>query len=195
MWLPNRDSSGIKPAITLEIYGEVFAGERTVEKSMIRSKFPPNEDRDGVAVLPPVPFGIGLVLGALVQFLWEPLAFFPVTWIGHVAGWPLVVASIILVIWARQTMARSGVSLNVYKPTNSIVVSGPYGFTRNPMYLSMTLLYFGISLIINAVWPVLFLPAVLAVVHYGVIAREERYLERKFGQEYQRYRSGVRRWL
>ncbi len=166
-----------------------------MEGLMPRSKFPPNEDRAGVAVVPPVPFVIGLPLGALIQFLWRPLPFFPDTWIGHVTGWPLVVASIILVIWARQTMARSGVSLNVYKPTEGIIVSGPYGFTRNPMYLSMTLLYGGISLIINAVWPILFLPAVLAVVHYGVITREERYLERKFGQEYQSYRSSVRRWL
>ena len=166
-----------------------------MDRSMPKSKFPANEDRDGVAVLPPVPFGIGFVLGALIHFLWEPLGVFPETWIGHAVGWPLVVSSIILVIWARQTMARSGVSLNVYKPTNSIIVSGPYGFTRNPMYLSMTLLYCGISLIINAVWPILFLPAVLAVVHYGVIAREEAYLERKFGQDYQSYRSRVRRWL
>ena len=52
-----------------------------------------------------------------------------------------------------------------------------------------------ISLIINAVWPVLFLPAVLTVVHHGVITREERYLERKFGQEYKSYRSRVRHWL
>ena len=53
----------------------------------------------------------------------------------------------------------------------------------------------GVSVIIHAVWPIFFLPAVLTVVHYGVIAREERYLERKFGQECQRYRGGVRRWL
>ena len=162
---------------------------------MPRSTFPPNDDRAGVAVLPPVPFGIGLALGVLIHFLWEPLPFVPYTWIGHVAGWPLVAASIILLIWAWQTMAHHGEDPNAYKPTNSIVVTGPYGFTRNPMYLSFTLLYGGITLIINAVWPILFLPAVLAVVHYGVIAREERYLERKFGQEYQSYRSGVRRWL
>ena len=166
-----------------------------MERLMPKCKFPANEDRAGVAVLPPVPFGIGLGIGALIHFLLEPLPFFPDTWVGHVAGWPLVMTSVVLVIWARQTMTHSGVSVNVYKPTNSIVVSGPFGFTRNPMYLSMTLLYGGVSLIINAVWPILFLPAVLTVVHYGVIAREERYLERKFGQEYQRYRSGVRRWL
>ena len=159
------------------------------------NKDPPNEDRAGVVVLPPVPFGAGLALGALTHFLWEPLPFFPATWIGHVAGWPLAVASIILIIWARQTMARSGESPSAYKPTNSMVVSGPYGFTRNPMYLSITMLYLGISLIINAVWPLVFLPAVLAVAHYGIIAREERYLERKFGQEYQNYRSRVRRWF
>ena len=63
------------------------------------------------------------------------------------------------------------------------------------MYLSMTLLCFGISLIINNIWPVILLPLPLVVIQYGVILREEHYLERKFGDEYTKYRAKVRRWL
>ena len=92
-------------------------------------------------------------------------------------------------------MSRAGESPNVYKPTGAIVPTGPYAFTRNPMYLSMTVLYSGIAFIFNATWPIIFLPAVLFVIHYGVINREERYLERKFGEEYISYRAKVRRWI
>jgi len=63
------------------------------------------------------------------------------------------------------------------------------------MYLSMTLLCFGIAFIFNTLWPVILLPVPLMVIQYGVIHREERYLERKFGDEYTRYRARVRRWL
>ncbi|MFI5210728.1 MAG: methyltransferase family protein, partial [Gemmatimonadales bacterium] len=68
-------------------------------------------------------------------------------------------------------------------------------FSRNPMYVGMTLLYLGIALWANSLWPLLLLPAVLVVMRRGVIAREEAYLERRFGDEYRSYRARVRRWL
>ena len=154
-----------------------------------------SNDHANIIVLPPLPYVLTAVLGILLQLFLEPLRFFPETWIGHAAGWPLVVAATLLVIWARQTMSRAGESPNVNKPTGTIVSTGPYALTRNPMYLSMTLLYGGIAFIVNTAWPIIFLPAVLFVIHYGVINREERYLERKFGDGYARYRAKVRRWL
>lgn len=82
-----------------------------------------------------------------------------------------------------------------FAPTTAIIDTGPFALTRNPLYLSMTLLYTGLTLIINTIWPLLLLPFVLVVVQRGVIEREERYLERKFGEEYLSYKSRVRRWL
>ena len=154
-----------------------------------------NNDHANVRVLPPLPYLLTVALGVLVHLLWEPLSLFPELWIGHAAGWPLVVAATVLLASARLTMADAGESPNVYKPTGAIVSTGPYSFTRNPMYLSMTLLYTGIAFVFNTSWPVILLPAVLMLIQYGVIRREERYLESKFGPEYAQYRAKVRRWL
>ena len=127
--------------------------------------------------------------------LWEPFRLFPEFWIGNAAGWPLVLAAAVLVIWAQRTMARAGESSNVYRPTGAIISTGPYSFTRNPMYLAITLLYTGIAFLVNTAWPLVLLPAVLMLIQHGVIHREERYLESKLGPEYAQYRAKVRRWL
>jgi protein-S-isoprenylcysteine O-methyltransferase Ste14 len=76
-----------------------------------------------------------------------------------------------------------------------MVTEGPFRYTRNPAYLSMAMIYAGISSLANALWAILLLPATLLVVQRGVIEREERYLERKFGEEYLRYKERVHRWL
>jgi protein-S-isoprenylcysteine O-methyltransferase Ste14 len=78
---------------------------------------------------------------------------------------------------------------------STIVVEGPYRFTRNPLYVASALIYAGIAVRLNGLWAALLLPLVLGVVDRGVIEREERYLERKFGEEYLRYKAQVRRWI
>jgi len=80
-------------------------------------------------------------------------------------------------------------------PTTAIVTSGPFRFSRNPLYLALTLLYFGLSVAVNSWWGIVVLVPLLIIMHRGVVLREERYLERKFGETYRRYRSKVRRYL
>jgi protein-S-isoprenylcysteine O-methyltransferase Ste14 len=92
-------------------------------------------------------------------------------------------------------MKRAGTNVDPREPTTAIVTGGPYRFTRNPLYLSMTLVYAGITALANALPAALLLPAVLAFMRRGVIEREERYLERKFGDEYMDYKARVRRWI
>ena len=94
-----------------------------------------------------------------------------------------------------QQFARAGTPLDPYKPSQVMVTEGPYRFSRNPAYLGMTLTYAGISLLSNSPWTLVPLPAAVAVIDRGVIAREERYLERKFGTPYLEYKGRVRRWL
>ena len=82
-----------------------------------------------------------------------------------------------------------------YKPVSHIATEGPFRYTRNPAYLSMTMMYTGIAALANALWAIIVLPVALLVIQRGVIEREERYLERKFGGEYLSYKARVRRWI
>ena len=90
---------------------------------------------------------------------------------------------------------RAGGSAGMDLMPERIIRGGPYRFTRNPMYLGMTSMYLGVTLCKNWAWPVFCLPFVWWVMNAYVIAREERYLEAKFGDDYRRYKARVRRWL
>ena len=90
-------------------------------------------------------------------------------------------------------MYRAGVDPNPYEPTSAIVATGPYALSRNPIYLSATVVYVGIAFVVNMVWPIAVLPVGIALLYYGVIAHEESYLEKVFGDEYLKYKARVRR--
>jgi protein-S-isoprenylcysteine O-methyltransferase Ste14 len=94
-----------------------------------------------------------------------------------------------------MTFRRANTSLDPRKPVSRFVTWGPYRYSRNPGYTSLTLIYVGISALVSALWPLLLLPGVLITMQRGVIEREERYLERRFGREYHEYKQRVRRWL
>jgi len=152
------------------------------------------EDRANVIAFPPLIYLAPFVLGVLLHFQRAvPIATnFNV---GLVVGWPLIALAIVLMIWAPQTFKKAGEDKSVRTGTHSIVASGPFAFTRNSMYLAMIILYVGLAFFINTLWPFFFLPIVLIVMHYGVILREEEYLENKFREEYLQYKRKVRRWI
>ena len=106
-----------------------------------------------------------------------------------------IVAWLLLMLWAFATFHRAHTAIKPFRPARSIVTNGPYRITRNPMYVSMTALYLGITLLINSWWPLLLLLIVLFVIRRFVIAREERYLTDAFPVEYAAYCQRVRRWL
>ena len=81
------------------------------------------------------------------------------------------------------------------RPSTTIVRSGPYRLTRNPIYLGMFLGLIGLAIAFNNLWLLLMLMPFALVIRYGVVAREEAYLDRKFGDVYRDYRSRIRRWL
>ena len=151
-------------------------------------------DRSGVMFPPPLLHLATLVAGLALHFAF-PLHLLPDTWMQLVTGLPFIGISIALVASAFRTMRRAGTDPNAYKPTTLIVVDGPYRFSRNPMYLSFTALYVGIAFAVDALWPFVLLPIALVGISLGVIKREERYLEQKFGQDYLRYKGRVRRWI
>jgi protein-S-isoprenylcysteine O-methyltransferase Ste14 len=104
-------------------------------------------------------------------------------------------SALALFAWAIVTVTRAGSNVPTNRPTTSIVESGPYRFTRNPIYLGMFLGLIGLAIAFDTLWLLLMLVPFALVIRYGVVAREEAYLERKFGDVYRGYRSRVRRWL
>ena len=92
-------------------------------------------------------------------------------------------------------MKRAGTNVRPDQPSLAIVTDGPFRFSRNPMYLATTGLYLGITLLVNTPWPLILLSPMLLVLHWGVVRREERYLEAKFGEPYRAYKSRVGRWV
>ena len=153
----------------------------------------PTPDTPGVIAFPPFIYGIPWLAGLGVHLLF-PVHVLP-SWPTRALGAAMIALSVGFIGWARREMARAGTEPNPAKPATALVVSGPFRLTRNPMYISLTTFYLGLSLAVNALWPLVLLPAVLFVMQRGVVEREERYMERKFGEPYRAYRARVRRWL
>jgi protein-S-isoprenylcysteine O-methyltransferase Ste14 len=110
-------------------------------------------------------------------------------------GAALVAVATTLEVAFILAMRRAHTPINPSRAATRLVTNGPFRLTRNPSYLAFALYYLGIASLVNTRWPVLLLPAVLLAIQRGVIEREERYLERRFGQEYHDYRARVHRWL
>jgi protein-S-isoprenylcysteine O-methyltransferase Ste14 len=150
-------------------------------------------DIPGVIAPPPLIYLGGLGIGFLLEALLPGGSFPPaVSW--GLGGILLVVGAVLqgsFVTWFR----RAGTPVPPYARTTALVTDGPYRLSRNPGYLGFALAYAGIALLADAPWVLLPLPFVLVVMQQGVIVREERYLERLFGQDYLDFRARTRRWL
>jgi protein-S-isoprenylcysteine O-methyltransferase Ste14 len=110
-------------------------------------------------------------------------------------GAVLIAIAVWLSLWGVRVMHRAGTSEKTSLPTTALVTTGPFRYSRNPLYVSLTLAYLGIAVAAQSLWALALLIVVLAVVQRGVIDREERYLERRFGADYLRYKERVRRWI
>jgi protein-S-isoprenylcysteine O-methyltransferase Ste14 len=136
------------------------------------------------------------VLGGYVLDLRRPL---PIVRGGsgalEIVALVVCVLGLALVASAIQRFRHYGTSLVPIEPTTAMAKDGPYRFTRNPMYLGLLILSCGLALAMNSVWTVLLLVPAVVAMNVLVIAREERYLERKFGAEYVEYKHRVRRWV
>ncbi len=147
----------------------------------------------GPRVHPPVLFAGTLLAGFLLQRLF-PFTILP-RGAAQTIGRVLAVMGLALGAASVRTMRSAGTPVQPERPSTTVVTEGPYRFTRNPIYLSMAILYSGLALAFNAAWPLLLLPSVLFAVTRGMIEREEEYLENRFGDRYRQYKERVRRWL
>ena len=150
-------------------------------------------DHPGVVAQPPLIFLAGIVLGIGLDFIW-PLPFF-----AEAGRYPLAALCAVLGIAAVATAVvqfrRGGTNVPTWLPTTTIISYGLYRITRNPIYIGVSLVYAGIALAAANVWMLGLLLPVFLTLHFGVVLREERYLEAKFGDDYRAYKARVRRWI
>lgn len=155
----------------------------------------PRKDHPDVVVHPPVLIAIVLVAALAIQWVW-PLD--PVAAFGSLAGRPLggllFAAGLGLAIWAVLAFRRAGTNVPTFQPTLALVERGPYGHTRNPIYVSLILAMIGLALLIGNAWLLLAAVPFALIVHFGVVKREESYLRGLFGAAYDDYCKRVPRW-
>lgn len=149
----------------------------------------------GVVVPPPLIYAGTLAAALLLDWLIAG----PVTGLGQtprvLIGVALAVIGIAIPLVASAQFRMANTDVRPWRPSAALVTTGIYRYTRNPMYLGMTLIYAGIALLADSVLVLLLLLPLLALIHYSVIRREEHYLSITFGEAYRDYKSRVRRWI
>jgi protein-S-isoprenylcysteine O-methyltransferase Ste14 len=150
-------------------------------------------DNPGVRFPPPLWYALAVLLGVILDRRWPlPIAAGPLT---------TITATVFLVGWMAIAFPsigrfrRSKTSILPIRPAEALVLSGPYHYTRNPMYVSLALLTIACGLFLATWWVLVLLVPTLAIVQQLVILPEERYLRRRFGTDYEAYTRRVRRWL
>jgi len=142
---------------------------------------------------PPFVYLFAILAAVALDFI-RPLRFLPDE-LGTFIGIPIVVAALVLFLLSVRRFKAAGTPVPGNKPTTAIVRSGPYQWSRNPIYLAFSILQLGIACWLNNLWVLVTLGAAWGLMTWVVIPREEHYLERKFGADYLQYKAKVRRWL
>lgn len=155
---------------------------------------PPRDLGPAVPFPPPILFAIGLGIGALLQ-RFAPLPLIARGMVPEVIGVLLCVAGLGIMYTGILTFRSFRTAVYPNRPAKLVVDSGIYAYTRNPMYLGMTLIYLGVVLVTGNWWMLMLLPTVLWLLRTQVIAREERHLRQKFPDAYAAYCARVRRWV
>lgn len=154
----------------------------------------PDDDSAKVTFPPPLVFLGTLLLGLLIDRLCGfALPLHPQVRIAAVAI--LVTFGLLVIVAGIFRFGQAGTDPKPWKTSTALVVKGIYRYTRNPMYLGMALAYLGLALGLASVAALVLFPLLIAAIQTQVIAREERYLEARFGEAYRAYRKAVRRWL
>ena len=152
-------------------------------------------DVAGVIALPPLIF-LRFLVAATVLEAFVPLPFLAAHALArYLAGAALAAGGFVMIGMGTRRFVAAGTNIPPYLPTTALVVDGIYGRTRNPLYLGTTLVYLGLSVAAGSQWAIALVVPLLWVINVGVVAREERYLERKFGDAYRAYKARVRRWV
>jgi protein-S-isoprenylcysteine O-methyltransferase Ste14 len=150
----------------------------------------------GVIARPPLLFLAALLLGVAADRLLPCPFAVPGTDLAHwMTAGSMILVGLGLVAAGIRNFSRAGTPVPTNEPTRVLVTTGIHGWTRNPVYLGMLLVYAGIGTAARSPWTLILTAPLAITIRYGVVAREERYLETKFGAAYRAYKASVRRWL
>ena len=147
-----------------------------------------------MVIHPPVALLFGIIAGFGLNWLY-PLPFMPSSLPRHWIGLVLFLTGLFLTAWSVRTFRKAHTRILTSQPATTIVTSGPYGFSRNPIYVGMFLMLIGIATGFDTLWFLAVAAAMYLVIRFGVVAREEIYLQGKFGSTYLDYKARVSRWL
>ncbi len=176
-----------------EVQSEHPTAGAAVEQGRRRPAEPRRKVTSGSIVRPPIAFACSLLSGLVLDRIW-PLALTS-SGVQESAGALLVAASIALFARSAREFRKFETPVPSSRPSTTVVRTGPYRFSRNPIYLAFMLLQVGVGLWAGNGWLLVLLVPTLALISRGVIDREEQYMTEKFGEDYLRYRRSVRRWL
>ena len=151
------------------------------------------KDTAGVLAPPPIIYLAFFVIGMELDYLW-PVPLLPQP-LQYILGAAIIAASALLVFTVFRAFSQAKTSIDPYKPTTAIISTGPFGRSRNPAYIALTLLFIGCAVAVDGLWLLAMVIPAIVTIHYFVVLREEAYLERKFGSEYLDYKAAVRRWI
>jgi protein-S-isoprenylcysteine O-methyltransferase Ste14 len=151
-------------------------------------------DSPNVVIHPPIALGIAVVAAIALNWFY-PLPFLDKAIPGIEVGLILLLLTLLIVRWAAVTFRKARTNILTSQATNAIVSDGPFAYSRNPIYVAIFLGLAGFAFAFDSLWFLAAMVPMAAVIRYGVIAREESYLERKFGNQYLDYKAKVRRWL
>jgi protein-S-isoprenylcysteine O-methyltransferase Ste14 len=152
------------------------------------------KDNANVLIHPPIAWAIAFLIGLGLNWL-HPLPFVPASIPHGWVGGAVIALGVALGLWAVVTFRKAGTRPEPHKPTTAIVDGGPFRFTRNPIYMGMFIGQLGLAIAFDSLWILAMLVPFFLVIRSGVVAREEAYLERKFGEVYLDYKSRTRRWI
>jgi protein-S-isoprenylcysteine O-methyltransferase Ste14 len=152
-----------------------------------------SKDTPHIVILPPVLVAGGLLLGIAIHYTVWTVTLLPII-VARPLGLTVFVSAGVLAHLAQLALKRVGTNLSPTKPTLALATDGPYRFTRNPLYVAALGVYLGVTLWVDGLAPLLLLFPVAWMLHWGIVLREEHYLQAKFGATYDAYRLQVRRW-
>lgn len=169
----------------------------TPKQNLTTTKFSGDAKKDnpGVVVPPPLFYVAIFFLSILLQKVIPISNFIAGTVLANVLGFLFIALWLGLMVSSLQKFIISKNTLITIKPASALQTTGIYSITRNPMYLSLIMLYTGIAMFRGNWYTLLLLPLLAAIVQLYIIKKEENYLERAFGEQYRAYKSGVRRWI